>query len=136
MPALQSAPHKFIVRIEGTPQEFTEQTVALAMNFVKKELILVIEQSLTAQIREHIIIQDLIDHPKRLVTLDITDYVGNVIDTIKFHNCEVADHNLEFNYSSVGLVVHIIAMKYDKIDFGNNKAAAAFASAMSVVGKP
>ena len=132
-PAMQ---HHFIVRVEGTPQEFTEQSAAFAANFVRKELIMIVEQSVTATTKEHVVIQDWIDHPKRLITLEITDPSGAIVDTIKFRDCTIADHAVEFNYANVATVVHVLSMNYDKIELGNNKPQSAFASAMSVIGKP
>src|SRR5271170_5680520 len=101
-PAMQ---HQFIVRVEGTPVEFTQQSVAFAMNMVQKELMLMVEQSLTSPTREHVVIQDWIDNPKRVITLDIMDANGNVNDTIKFRDCVIHDHAVDFNYANSALVV-------------------------------
>ena len=132
-PAMQ---HKFIVRVEGTPQEFTQQSTAFAMNMVQKELMLMVEQSLTSPTREHIVIQDIINNPKRVITLEIMDGKGNVNDTIKFRDCVIHDHAVDFNYANSALVVHIMLLSYSQIDLGAGKAHAAFANAMSIVGKP
>jgi hypothetical protein len=134
MPALQ---HNFIVRIEGTPQDFSNQSVAFAMNFAKKELLMIVEQSLTANTREHVVIQDMIDNPDRTITFDIMNpSTGAPNDTIKFHDCVIEDHAVDFNYAASGAVVHILVWSYDQIELANNKAQTAFASAMSVIGKP
>lgn len=133
-PAMQ---HRFVARVEGTPTEFKDHTCAIAMNFVKKELMMLVEQSLTASTREHIVIQDWIDNPKRIITLEIEDGNGQVVDTIKFRDCVVEDHAIDFNYGNPATsAVHILAISYQKIDLGAGKAQAAFASAMSIVGKP
>lgn len=133
-PALQ---HRFIVRVEGTPQDFTAQSTAFAMNFAQKELLLLVEQSIGAiPRREHVVIQDWIDNPKRIVTLDIMDGNNNVVDTIKFQDCIIDQHVVEFNYGLSGIVVHTLSLTYDKIDLGAGKAQTAYASAMSVIGKP
>lgn len=134
MPALQ---HNFIVRVEGTPQDFTNQTVAFAMNLAKKELLMIVEQSLTANTREHVVIQDIIDNPDRVITFDIMNpSTGAPNDTIKFHDCAILDHAVDFNYASSGSVVHILVWEYDQVEMATNKAQTAFANAMSVVGKP
>jgi hypothetical protein len=132
-PAMQ---HRFIVRVESTPQEFTAQSISFAMNFAQKELLMMVEQSLGATTREHVVIQDWIDNPKRLVTLDIMDGNNNAIDTIRFRDCIIEQHVVEFNYALSGAVVHILSLSYDKIDLGAGKAASAFASAMSIIGRP
>lgn len=133
MPALQ---HRWIARVEGTPKEFTEQTIACAINLVAKELALLVEQSVTSPTREHVVIQDWIDHPKRVVTLEVHNNNGSVVDTIKFNDCVLVDHVVDFNYGNVGAVVHVLGIKYDNVDLGLGKAQSAYASAMSVVGKP
>lgn len=132
-PAMQ---HRFIIRVESTPKEFSEQMVACAINMVAKEFALLVEQSVTSPTREHVVIQDWINNPKRLVTLEVCDTSGVVMDTIKFIDSEIIDHNVDFNYANVGAVVHVIGAKYDKIDLGSGKAQSAYNSAMSVVGRP
>lgn len=134
MPAMQ---HKFIVRVEGTPQQFSEQTIAFAMNMAKNEMLMIVEQSLTATTREHIVIQDIIDNPDRLITLEIVNpNTGQVNDTIKFIDCMIEDHSVDFNYANVGAVVHILIWSYSQIDLGAGQAASAYASAMSIIGRP
>lgn len=133
-PAMQ---HQFIVRVEGTSQQFTDQTIAFAMNMAKNELLMIVEQSLTATTREHVVIQDIIDNPDRLITLEIMNpNTGLVNDTIQFQDCVIEDHAVDFNYANVGAVAHILIWSYAQIDLGAGKAAAAYASAMSIVGKP
>lgn len=133
-PAMQ---HQFVVRVEGTPQQFTEQSIAFAMNMAKNEILMIVEQSLTATIREHAVIQDIIDNPDRLITLEIMNpNTGAVNDTIKFQDCVIEDHAVDFNYANVGAVVHILVWSYAQIDLGAGNAASAYASAMSIVGKP
>ena len=128
--------HNFIARVEGTPKEFTEHSVAFAMNLAKKELMMLVEQSVTSPIREHVVIQDWIDNPKRVVTLEILDSQANTVDEIKFLDCVILDHAADFNYGNFAGVVHVLGISYDKIDLGSGKAHQAFASAMSIVGKP
>lgn len=135
MPALQ---HRFIVRVESTPQTFTERSIAFAMNFAKKECVLAVEQSVTSTTREHAVIQDWIDNPKRQVTLELMDHNQNVVDIIKFKETSVEDHAVDFNHGMSGAVVHVLILSYQQIDLGSggNAAASAFANAMSIIGKP
>ncbi len=128
--------HRFVVRVEGTPQQFSMQTCAFAMNFAKQELCMLVEQSLTGQTKEHEVIQDMIDNPGRQITLEILDHAGSVSDTIKFIDCKIEDHSIDFNYASQSSAVHVLIMSYQKIDLGAGKAQAAYASAMSIIGKP
>lgn len=132
-PALQ---HRFIVQVEGTPIEFSHQACAFGINLAHKELMLMVEQSLTVPTREHVVIQDIIDNPKRLITLEIIDGNSNIIDTIKFRECVIQDHAVDFNYASTKAVVHMMVLSYQQVDLGAGKAASAYASAMSIVGKP
>lgn len=127
---------QFIVHVEGTPPDFKLQTVAFAMNFAKKELLLVVEQSINAPTREHIVIQEMIDNPKRLITLEIMDPAMTVVDTIKFTDCVVLNHQVDFSYASVATVLHDVVLSYDKADLGNGTASSAYSSAMSVIGRP
>lgn len=133
-PALQ---HRFTIRVEATPKSFNDQCIALAMNMVAKELVMIVEQSLTNTDREHVVIQNLIDSPGRQVTLEITNGNGAVIDTMKFRDCTVINHTVEFNYASSGVVAHVVNLSYTKVDLvGGGKAHAAFNNAMSIVGRP
>lgn len=127
----------FRVHVEATPKTFDNQVIALALNMVSKEIVVFVEQSLTNQDREHVIIQNLIDSPGRVVTLDTIDVNGIIIDTIKFRDCSVIGHTVEYNYANSGAVVHIVNLSYTKIDLtSNTKSHAAFNSAMSIVGRP
>ncbi len=133
-PALQN---RFIVRIENTSDEFQQQFVGFAMNLVKKQILVIVEQSLTAQVKEHIVIQDIINDPKkRLVTLEIIDNQTNVVDTIKFHSCAVTDHQIVFDYTSNNPAWHEVEFSYDSLTFGNGSGQTAYNAAMSIIGKP
>lgn len=132
-PAMQ---HQFVVRVEATPPEFSDQSTAFGMNFAKQELMLMVQQSLTTLTREHVIIQDWIDNPNRVVTLEILDSNGAINDTIKFHDVSIEDHQVDLNHASSGAMAHIMILSYSAIDLGGGNAAKAFASAMSIIGKP
>lgn len=127
---------RFVVRVEGAPTEFSNQTCAFAMNFVHQELLLLVEQSLNSPTREHVVIQNWIDSPNRVVTFEIVDSNNQIIDTLKFIDTIITDHTVDFNYANQHTAVHILSLSYAKMDLGAGKAQAAYASAMSIIGKP
>lgn len=128
--------NQFVVRVEGTPPEFSDQSIAFGMNFAKQELMLIVQQSLTASIREHVIIQDWIDSPNRIVTVEILDSNGGINDTIKFLDVSIEDHQVDLNHASSGAIAHIMILSYSAVDLGAGNVAKAYANAMSIIGKP
>lgn len=134
IPALQ---HRFVVSIEATSKEFHQQIIAFGMDFVKKNLLFMVEQSIDAQVKEFVVIQDLIDNPNRQITLELLDDQSNIVDTMKFHGCIVVDHQVLFNYATNNApVIHDVILSYDRMTLGNGAGQHAYNAAMSVVGKP
>ncbi len=133
IPALQN---RFLVTVEATSAEFQSSIVAFGMDFVKKNLLLMVEQTLTAQVREHIVIQDMIDNPKRRITLELLDDQLAIVDTIKFNSCIVIDHQVLLNYASTNSILHDVILSYDSMILGNGSGQNAYNAAMSIIGKP
>lgn len=133
MPLIQN---RFMVEVTTTPATFTGAMVAAALNLVKKEVTLMVEQSVTNQ--EHITVQHLIDNPGFDIKVDLLDTQSNIVDTLLYSDCTVIDHLSILDYAGSGPMMHEIKFEFKTFTAsagGTNLIKNAYKSAMSVVGK-
>lgn len=131
-PVLQ---RRFGVTVQGTPISFSGQVIATGINLFKKQLLLIVEQSVSNM--EHVTIQNLIDNPGYDIQIELYDDHMNVLETLMFKNCKVTNHQATLDYTSNQPMWHDVEFEYDTFQASSGAANAvktAYNSAMSIIG--